>query len=143
MPRPKKTDVARFKAMQDLGMSNFAIGRQLGFDAKTIKHHLDSMDFSDPELRAMIEKIKDAEINQLHVIGQRAREILLGYLSDVIEGKREPNIISVIAALDRTFQQRQLLTGKSTMNVSVFARVVEAACEDNQDIGTGEDRKGK
>ncbi len=84
-------------------------------------------------MKELIEKIKSEELAELHLLGGKARAILDNYLDECLEGKREiSNPIPVIAALDRCFQQRQLLAGGATANIAIhmFSRIVEAACKD-------------
>lgn len=117
--KPKKTELAQFKVLHDMGLAPNAIGKQTGRDPKTVRKWLQSDAYQDPELKQMIRVIKEKELEQLTLIGGKARTILDRYLDDCLEGNREPNPISVTAILDRTFQQRRLLEDKSTENLSV------------------------
>lgn len=114
MPRPKKTDLARFKAMRNLGMSNTAIGKKTGFDPKTVKYYLSSEVYNDPAIQIMVEAIKEKELDDLYLLGAKARKRLHELLD---EGQTKA--IETTAVMDRVFQQRRLLQGHSTENISL------------------------
>jgi len=78
--------------------------------------------FSDPEVQFLITKIKADEINNLYLLGEKAKQRLHQILD---EGKTKA--IETTAILDRTFQQRRLLEGLSTQNLD--SRSLVAHCE--------------
>lgn len=119
MPKPSKPDMAKFKVMKDMGITPNAIAKRTGYDAKTVRAYLSSEVYSDPDIQKMIQLIKGKELNDLHLIGGKARAVLNGYLDSVLKGKKEPNPVAIVAIQDRSFQQRRLLEGQSTENVSV------------------------
>lgn len=135
MPRATKTTLAKIKAMSDGGASPHFIGRTLGHDGKSVRKWLRLTDFEAPEMKQLVEKIKSNEVAELCLVGGMAREILLNYLDACLKGEEKPNVISVIAAMDRAFQQKQILSGGATANINInlFARTVEAACEQNEE----------
>lgn len=133
MPKPTKPDIAKFKVMKDMGLTPNAIGKRTGFDAKTIRAYLSSEVYSDPEIQQMIELIRGKELNDLHLIGGKARAVLNGYLDSVMRGEKEPNPVAIVAIQDRSFQQRRLLEGLSTENIGVKG-LVEMLNKDREEI---------
>lgn len=119
MPKPTKPDLANFKIMKEMGLTPNAIGKRTGYDPKTVRAYLASEVYSDPEIKQMIELIKGKELNDLHLIGGKARAVLNGYLDSVMRGDKEPNPVAIVAIQDRSFQQRRLLEGLSTENIGV------------------------
>lgn len=117
--KPNKKELSQFKVMSGLGLTPNAIGVKTGRDPKTVRKWLKSDVYQDPEIQQMIDTIKGKELEQLTLIGGKARTILDKYLNDCLEGNKEPNPISVTAILDRTFQQKRLLENKSTDNLSI------------------------
>ncbi len=113
-PRPKKTELARIKAMSDLGLTPHAIGQRLGRDGKTIRRYLDSDVYHDPELQEMVAIIKKRELEDLYLLGAKGRKRLHELLD-----QGDTKVIETIALVDRTFTQRQLLEGKPTENINV------------------------
>lgn len=128
MPRekPKKSELARFRVLQELGHTPNAIGNITGRDPKTVRKWLQSEVYQDPELQKLIDIIKNKEVEQLTLITGKARAVLEQYLNDVLMGNKEPNPISVTAIMDRAFQQVRILEGKSTANISIHSHVQEA-----------------
>lgn len=125
MPKARKPDrkeLARFKAMADLGLTPNAIGKQVGRDPKTVRYYLQSPVYQqDIELQAMIEQIKTRELEDLYLLGAKGRKRLHDLLD---EGKTK--MIETIALVDRTFQQRRLLEGGSTANVGILSKLIVA-----------------
>ncbi len=125
--KPNKRELARMKVLSDMGESNRSIARQLGKGHGTIKKYLNSDVFTNaPEIDRMVEQIKDREVADLTLLGARGRQHIHELLD---EGKS--TLIPLIALVDRTFQQRQLLTGKSTVNLNLKMQLVLAAQEQN------------
>ncbi len=125
--KPNKRELAQMRVMSDMGESNRAIARQLGKGHGTIKKYLNSDVFTNaPEIDRMVEQIKDREVADLTLLGARGRQHIHELLD---EGKS--TLIPLIALVDRTFQQRQLLTGKSTVNLNLKMQLVLAAHEQN------------
>lgn len=133
MPKPTKPDIARFKVMKDMGLTPNAIGKRTGYDGKTVRAYLSSEVYADPDIQQMIELIKGKELNDLHLIGGKARAVLNGYLDSVMRGEKEPNPVAIVAIQDRSFQQRRLLEGLSTENIGVKG-LVEMFSKDAEDL---------
>ncbi len=127
--RPSKPELARMKALSDMGESNRSIARQLGKGHGTVKRYLNSDVFNDPDIDKMVERIKETETTDLYMLGVKARRNL-HVLADA--GKMRP--IENIALLDRVFQQRRLLEGKSSVNIGLKTQLVIAA---NRNIAAG------
>jgi len=122
---PDKKELARFKAMADLGLTPNAIGKQVGRDPKTVRYYLQSPVYeTDPELQEMIELIKTRELEDLYLLGAKGRKRLHDLLD---QGKSK--MIETIALVDRTFQQRRLLEGITTANVGIFSKLIIEAHE--------------
>ena len=120
--KPNKKELARMKALSDMGESNRSIARQLGKGHGTVKRYLNSDVLNDPDITKMVERIKETETTDLYMLGVKARRNL-HVLAD--EGKMRP--IENIALMDRVFQQRRLLEGKSSVNIGLKTQLVFAA----------------
>jgi len=75
-------------------------------------------------MQALVTEIQAKEISDLVVLTVKARERLHDLASRM-------NPIEAIALMDRTFQQRRLLQGKSTENVATLVKIITEA---NQDL---------
>jgi len=115
------------KALSDMGESYRSIARQMGKGHATIKKYLNSDVFNDPDIDKMVERIKETETTDLYMLGVKARRNL-HVLADA--GKMRP--IENIALMDRVFQQRRLLEGRTTMNVGFHMQLVLAAEAEDQ-----------
>ncbi len=116
--KPKKSELAKFKALHDIGLTPHAIGKRTGRDPKTIRKYLASEIYNDAEMQDLIEEIKQNELDDLFLLGAKARKRLHELLD---EG--DTKAIETTAIMDRTFQQRRLLEGQSTENISVHTIV--------------------
>jgi hypothetical protein len=114
MPRKSfvtKKELARFKAMDDLGVTPHAIGKKTGRDPKTVRKWLQSEVYNDPDLMRMVDAIKKKELADLYLLGGKAR----AHLHTLLDGGGM-KAIETVATMDRSFQQRRLLEGQSTSN---------------------------
>ncbi len=125
--KPNKKELARMKALSDMGESNRSIARQMGKGHTTVKKYLNSDVFNDPDIDKMVERIKETEATDLYMLGVKARRNL-HVLADA--GKMRP--IENIALMDRVFQQRRLIEGRSTMNIGLHTQLVLAAEAEDQ-----------
>ena len=116
---PTKKELAQFKAMSDLGLTNHAIAIKTKRDPKTVKTWLQSPAYSDPEIASMVDLIKTREINDLYLIGAKARSHIHKLLD---EGNMKA--IETVATMDRSFQQRRLLQGESTENIAQVHQMI-------------------
>lgn len=123
---PDKNELARFKAMADLGLTPNAIGKQVGRDPKTVRYYLQSPVYDqDTELQAMIEQIKARELEDLYLLGAKGRK----RLHDLLD-HGQTKMIETIALMDRTFQQRRLLEGITTANIGIFSKLIVQVNDD-------------
>jgi len=112
-PQVSKPELARWKAMEQLGLTPHAIGKRTGRDGKTVRKWLASDVYQvDTNLQHMVDLIKEKEMADLYLLGAEARKRLHELLD---EGQTK--VIETVALMDRSFQQRRLLEGK-TVGVS-------------------------
>lgn len=116
---PSKKELARFRAMNDLGLSPHTIGRKTGRDPKTVRKWLKSEAYNDPDLMKMVDLIKEREMSDLYLLGAKAR----GHLHTLLDGGKM-KAIETVATMDRAFQQRRLLEGQSTENTAILHSVI-------------------
>jgi hypothetical protein len=117
---PNKKELARFKALADLGYAPHAIGRHTGRDGKTVRKWLRSEVYeTDADLAAMIEQVKARELDDLYLLGAKSRRRLHELLDS-----GESKMIETIACMDRSFQQRRLLEGTSTANMALLTKAI-------------------
>ena len=126
--RPTKKDLAKMKVMSELGISPTGIAAKMGKSHHTIQKYLQSDVFTDPTIKAIVEKIRDTELNDLYLLGAKGRQ----RLHELLDSKEKVQMIPTIALVDRTFQQRRLLEGRSTMNLGLKMQLVLAAEAEDQ-----------
>jgi len=122
--QPTKIELARFHVLADMGYSPQAIGRETGRDPKTVRKWLKSGVIERDDLKALVEQIKTAELDDLYVLGQKARR-RLHQLAET-----EDKMIPLIALQDRCFQQRRLLEGNSTAHIGIITKLIVQADEE-------------
>jgi hypothetical protein len=125
---PDKKELAQYKALNELGLTPNAIAKRTDRDGKTIRKYLQSDVYNDPEIASMVALIKEREINDLYLLGAKARNRLHELMD---EGNTKT--IETVALMDRSFQQRRLLEGKSTENLAqIHADIAELRKLDEQ-----------
>ncbi|MBI3001857.1 MAG: helix-turn-helix domain-containing protein [Deltaproteobacteria bacterium] len=134
--KPTKTELARMKAMHDLGLSPTAIAKKIGRSHNTVSKYLRSEVYNDPQISQLVERIKEKEVQDLYLLGGKARARLHELLD---EGNTK--VIETVALMDRSFQQRRLLEGNSTANIGLLSALVEAA--HRRDKAEVKDQKGE
>jgi len=112
--RPTKKQLAEMKIANELGVTPTAIARQMRKSHHTVIKYLQSDCYTDPSITKLVTKIRDNETNDLYVLGAKGRS----RLHEMLDDGEKLQMIPTIALVDRTFQQRRLLEGKSTDNVS-------------------------
>ena len=112
------------KVMSDLGHSPSAIAENLGRSHHTVIKYLNSDVYSDPTIGIIIEKIRETEINDLYLLGAKGRQ----RLHELVDSGNS-KMIETIALVDRVFQQRRLLEGKSTENIHSISRLINESHE--------------
>lgn len=120
--KPTKKELARMKVMQEIGESPTAIARRLGRSHNTVIKYLESDVFNDPDIGELVERIRKKEVEDLYLLGAKGRQRLHELLD-----RGDSKMIETIALVDRTFQQRRLLEGRSTLNVNSLSALVIGA----------------
>ena len=117
---PSKKEQAQMLAMRQLGMGNYEIAGMMNRSPHTVQKYCESPLFTDPKFAKMVEEYKEKELIDLTSLNivSRAR---LHELAPTM------NPIEAIALMDRSFQQRRLLEGKSTENISSLRRIISEA----------------
>ena len=134
--KPTKKDLAKMKVMSDLGVTPTTIAGKLGKSHHTVIKYLQSDVYTDPSIGEIIERIKEKETEDLYLLGAKAR---MNLHNQADAGKMRP--IENIALMDRVFQQRRLLEGRSTVNVGLKTQLIMAAHK--QDIPQGDKGNGQ
>src|SRR5262247_2173159 len=124
--RPNKKELAQMKVMSDLGHSPTAIAEKLGRSHNTVIKYLDSDVYNDPTISGIVEKLKENEINDLYLLGAKGRK----RLHELVD-RGDSKMIETIALVDRVFQQRRLLEGKSTENIGSITRLINESHEES------------
>jgi hypothetical protein len=124
---PNKRELAEMKALSNLGNTPYAISKRTGIDDGTVAKYLaDQEAYNNPQMQTLVTEIMAKEIMDLTVLTVKARQRLH-------EIAPRLNAIESIALMDRTFQQRRLLEGKSTSNIATLQKVIRDANKDLAD----------
>ena len=126
------------KVMRDLGHSPTAIAEKLGRSHNTVIKYLNSEVYNDPTISVIVEKIKENEVNDLYVLGAKGRK----RLHELVD-KGDSKMIETIALVDRVFQQRRLLAGESTANISGITRLINESHEQSLKEAKEGNRRGE
>jgi len=118
--RPTKREQAQMTALAELGKGTYEIGAALGRSPHTVRRYINSPMFTDPKFAAMIDEYKQKELIDLTVLNIEAR----GRLHDLMPVMTP---IEACAVMDKSFQQRRLVEGKSTENIFSLRRIIEEA----------------
>jgi len=124
--KPNRKELARMKVMYDLGVTPTTIAGKLGRSHHTVIKYLQSEVYNDPSIKEIVEKIRDKELDDLYLLGAKARQRLHDLLD---EGKAQ--MIPALAVVDRSFGMRRLLEGKSSVNIGLKTQLIEAAHKQN------------
>jgi len=127
--KPSKKELARMKAMNELGESPTSIAARMDRSHNTVIKYLESDVYNDPAICEMVEKIKEKELSDLYLLGAKGRH----RLHELID-KGDSQMIPTIALVDRVFQQRRLLEGQSTANIATLTALIVNA-EESGDQG--------
>jgi predicted transcriptional regulator len=130
--KPTKKELARMKVMHELGVSPTAIAKRMGRSHNTIQKYLKSEIYSDPEIGKYVDKIREKELEDLYLLGGKAR----ARLHELLDGGNT-KVIETIALMDRAFQQRRLLEGRSTENINSLTAIIMAAHERDENEAKG------
>lgn len=121
--RPTKREIVQMNALKQLGKSAYSIGLSLGRSHHTIQKYINAPFLTDPKYAAMVEDYKQKEILDLTTLNIKSR----ARLHDLVETMTP---LEATALMDRAFQQRRLLEGKSTENVFSLRRIIADAHEE-------------
>ncbi len=111
--RLDKGQEATLQALVELGNTPTSVAKRMGISHHTAIAHVRA-GYDDPEVTELIEIIKKAELSELLTITWKSRTILNKYLDDILVGDKKFNVISIIAAMDRSFQQARLIMDQPT-----------------------------
>lgn len=122
-----RREKAEVKALEQLGNTPYAIEKRTGIDHHTVAAYLrDQEAYNDPKMKDLIAEIVEKEIFDLTVLTVKARQRLHQLAPRM-------NPIEAIALMDRTFNQRRLIEGKSTQNIATLAKIIREANKDLED----------
>lgn len=108
-----KFNTKKLKRLLKLKIPGTEVAERVGISEATLYRYLNFLKTQSSK----ITEIDNTEIIDLALLGARARMRLAQRIETM-------NPIELTAVMDRTFQQRRLLQGKSTANVSVLADII-------------------
>lgn len=111
-----KFNPKKLKKLLKLKLTGTEVAERMDISESTLYRYLKYLRTQESKTK----EIDSTEITDLALLGAKARM----QLSEKIESMKP---IELIALIDRTFQQRRLLQGKSTANVSVLANIIAEA----------------
>lgn len=118
--QPTKREQAQMLALRGLGMGTYEVGQIMGRSPHTIRKYCESPMFTDPKFKALVEEYKEKELLDLTAMNISAR----ARIHDLIPTMTP---IEAIACMDKSFQQRRLIEGKSTENVFSLRKIISEA----------------
>lgn len=111
-----KFNPKKLKSLLKLKLTGVEISKRLDISEATLYRYLNYLKLQEPKIK----EIDRVELTDLTLLGAKARMKLAERIEDM-----KP--IELIALVDRSFQQRRLLQGKSTANVSVLSKIIQEA----------------
>lgn len=123
-----KKELVEVAALSKLGHTPYAISQRTGFHHDTVAKYLREQEefFNQPEVKEAISRYIAVETGDLVALTVKARKRLH-------EIAHTMNPIEALALMDRSFQQRRLLEGKSTSNISTLSKIIREANKDLED----------
>lgn len=119
-----KKELVTIHAFSKMGYTPYAIKKRTGIDNHTVAKYLATQEaYTDPKFKALVDAVCEKEIFDLVSLTVEARDRLHNLAPTM-------NPIEAIALMDRTFQQRRLLEGKSTNNIATLAKIISEANND-------------
>lgn len=118
--QPTKREQAQMLALSEIGHGPYEIGEIMGRAPNTVRKYCQSPIFTDPKFAAMVEEYKTKEVLDLTVMNISAR----ARIHDLIPTMTP---IEAIATMDKSFQQRRLVEGKSTENIFSLRKIISDA----------------
>ena len=113
--KPDHKEIAQMVVLSRLGLSAVGIGKRMSRSNHTVAKYVQSAVAQSPEVQALIDLITQKEIDDLRLLGAKARNRLHELID---EGKTK--MIETCAVMDRSFQQIRLLEGNSTANLDIM-----------------------
>jgi len=107
-------------ALRQLNLGTYQVGEIMGRSPHTIKKYCESPMFTDPAFQKLVEEYKSKELIDLTAMNISAR----ARIHDLIPTMTP---IEAIATMDKSFQQRRLIEGKSTENIFSLRKIIEDA----------------
>jgi len=117
---PTKREQAQMLALKQLNLGNYQVGEIMGRSPHTIRKYCESPMFTDPAFQKLVEEYKSKELIDLTAMNISAR----ARIHDLIPTMTP---IEAIATMDKSFQQRRLIEGKSTENIFSLRKIIEEA----------------
>jgi len=117
---PTKREQAQMLALKQLNLGNYQVGEIMGRSPHTIRKYCESPMFTDPAFQKLVEEYKSKELIDLTAMNISAR----ARIHDLIPTMTP---IEAVAVMDKSFQQRRLVEGKSTENIFSLRRIIEDA----------------
>lgn len=111
--RKLKINPKKLKSLLKLKLTGKEITKRLGVSEATLYRHLRYL----KRQAVIVKDIDNTELIDLTLLGAKARK----KLSEKIEDMKP---IELIALVDRTFQQKRLMQGKSTGNIAVLTSII-------------------
>lgn len=134
--KPTKKELARIKVMREMGESPTAIARRIGRSHNTVIKYLRSDVYENPDIKAIVDRMREKELEDLWLLNAKARK----NLHDMLD-KGKGGMIPTIALMDRSFTQRRLLEGNSTSHNLI--EVITEAHKRARDITPTSKEEGK
>ncbi len=113
--KPDHKEIAQMVVLSRLGLSAVGIGKRMSRSNHTVAKYIQSAVAESPEVQVLIDLITQKEIEDLRLLGAKARNRLHELID---EGKTK--MIETCAVMDRSFQQIRLLEGNSTANLDIM-----------------------
>jgi len=118
--KPSKREIAQMTALTQLGMGTYEVGDIMGRSPTTVRKYVNSEMFTDPKFAKLVEEYKSKELIDLTALNITTRQ----RLHELV-----PTMTPLEACMvgDKAFQQRRLLEGKSTTNISTLSKIIQEA----------------
>jgi len=123
MKPSKKSKIIACGVLDDGVRSNREIGRTVGIDHHAVARYLNHPLLNDPDVQRQLAHHRKNEIVATDFLIAKGRQRLIEYLDQEVV---QP--IPVLAIVDRSFQQRQLLEAKPT-SINAWDKAQECMAE--------------
>jgi hypothetical protein len=116
----KRREIVQLTAMREMGMGPYEIGAAMNRSSTTVYKYTNNPAFTDPKFKAAVESYKEKELIDLTMLNIESRARLHDLVTTMTP-------IEAIALMDRSFQQRRLLEGRSTENIFSLRKIISEA----------------